>query len=328
MWPQLSQPKTKLLSLRDADGGRKILMAKIKPKEILERLGERPILTATILFIIIWLLVLGASIIRGKNYKGEFLNSILVEAHGLLFDIIVFGILIVFFNKMGERRRNVQRWQEEIADFRGWDEKEATFRIVGNIKRLNRNGITVINLSDCFLKNAELSHVNLRDANLFISNLEGASLIFANLEGANLNGANLKRANLELANLKGVSLEEVNLEGAILYGADLQEANPNRANFKDADLNSARLSGADFWQANLEGANLFWANLEGTNLEGANLEGASLINANLKGTENLAIEQLSKVKTLYRAKLDPELEKEVKEKYPHLLEKPKEEEEK
>lgn len=31
---------------------------------------------------------------------------------------------------------------------------------------------------------------------------------------------------------------------------------------------------------------------------------------------------LSEVKTLYRAKLDPELEKQIKEKYPHLLEEP------
>jgi hypothetical protein len=116
-------------------------MAKIRPKEILERLGEKPILKAIILFIIIWFLVSGASIMRGKNYKGEFLNSILVEAHGLLFDIFVFGILIVFFNKMGEKRRNIKRWQEEIDDFRGWNSEEAKFRIVGNIKRLNRNGI-------------------------------------------------------------------------------------------------------------------------------------------------------------------------------------------
>jgi hypothetical protein len=36
----------------------------------------------------------------------------------------------------------------------------------------------------------------------------------------------------------------------------------------------------------------------------------------------LNIEQLSKVETLYKAKLDPELKKQVKDKYPHLLKKP------
>ena len=43
--------------------------------------------------------------------------------------------------RLGEKRRNIKRWQEEIDDFRGWNSEEAKFRIVGNIKRLNRNGI-------------------------------------------------------------------------------------------------------------------------------------------------------------------------------------------
>ncbi len=48
--------------------------------------------------------------------------------------------------------------------------------------------------------------------------------------------------------------------------------------------------------------------------------------ANLWGVHGLTIEQLSKVKSLYDAKLDPVLMAQVKEKYPHLLEGPKLEE--
>jgi hypothetical protein len=44
-----------------------------------------------------------------------------------------------------------------------------------------------------------------------------------------------------------------------------------------------------------------------------------------KDTKNLTIKQLSKVKTLYKAKLDPELMEQVKKCCPHLLEEPKEE---
>ena len=70
------------------------------------------------------------------------------------------------------------------------------------------------------------------------------------------------------------------------------------------------------------GANLERANLNDANLERANLERANLISANLEGAINLTIEQLSKVKTLYKAKLDSALMEQVKEKYPHLLERP------
>ncbi|WP_187151910.1 hypothetical protein [Methanosarcina siciliae] len=43
------------------------------------------------------------------------------------------------------------------------------------------------------------------------------------------------------------------------------------------------------------------------------------------GAKNLTIDQLSKVKTLYNAKLDQEIEKPLREKHPALFEKPKDE---
>ncbi|MFC2169420.1 pentapeptide repeat-containing protein [Acidobacteriota bacterium] len=58
-------------------------------------------------------------------------------------------------------------------------------------------------------------------------------------------------------------------------------------------------------------------------LQEADLTEANLRGADLEGAENLTIEQLSLVKTLYKATgLDPDLMKEIKEKYPRLLEKP------
>ncbi len=74
----------------------------------------------------------------------------------------------------------------------------------------------------------------------------------------------------------------------------------------------ADLSGAEFVS--------WWSR---SKLIGANLSDADLFRANLEGVSDLTIEQLSKVKTLYKAKLDPELMKQVKEKYHHLLEEPK-----
>jgi len=87
-------------------------------------------------------------------------------------------------------------------------------------------------------------------------------------------------------------------------------------------LREPTFGGANLERANLNDANLERANLERANLERANLERANLISANLEGAINLTIEQLSKVKTLYKAKLDSALMEQVKEKYPHLLERP------
>ena len=96
---------------------------------------------------------------------------------------------------------------------------------------------------------------------------------------------------------------------------DLKKAKATR-DCSDCDLSSAFLSRAD-----LNGANLRKAILSN-----ANLSGACLSEANLSEVLGLNIEQLSKVETLYKAKLDPELMEQVKDEYPHLLEEPKSEE--
>ena len=76
------------------------------------------------------------------------------------------------------------------------------------------------------------------------------------------------------------------------------------------------------WSVDLSGVDLKGCNLEKANLQGANLWGANLSGANLEGA-NLTLRELSKVKTLYKAKLDPLLMEQVKANYPHLLEEPK-----
>jgi len=83
-------------------------------------------------------------------------------------------------------------------------------------------------------------------------------------------------------------------------------------------VNGVNLSGADLSDADLSKAKLKKAKLSETNLQNAILR-----STDLKGVIGLTIEQLSVVKTLYKSKLDSELMEQVKEKYPHLLEKPK-----
>ena len=255
-------------------------MAKIKPKEIIDKIITSEVKTAFWVSWLVFVFVVGLTYIFFK-YKGDFLRSVFIEAHGMLFDLFVIATFILWLNKKAEKRRNIQRWEEEIDDFREWDEKEAMFRIVGNIKRLNRYGITDIYLRDCFLKGANLERADLREAVFIRANLKEASLAEANLweadlSGADLSGADLMAASLIEADLSCTSLAEANLWKADLRGADIRAANLRKADFGEADLRGAKLT----------------------------------------------IEQLSKVKTLFQTILDSELEKEVKQKYPHLLEMP------
>jgi uncharacterized protein YjbI with pentapeptide repeats len=120
-----------------------------------------------------------------------------------------------------------------------------------------------------------------------------------------LSGVEFKNIVLDL-----LILEKAELHGAILSGADLREVTLSEANLQEANL----------WLANLENADLHRADLKEANLSEANLSEANLSEANLYEAKNLTLEQLSKVRTLYKAKIDPELISQIRRKYPHLLE--------
>jgi len=133
----------------------------------------------------------------------------------------------------------------------------------------------------------------------------------------------LPKAKLQGANLTRAILTRANLNGAFLQKADLSEANLQESNLQNAQLQGTTLTMAELQKANLRGANLRGAKLQNADLADANLAGANLADANLESTVNLTLQQLSLVKTLYRAKLDSILMKGIIEKYPHLLAKPK-----
>ena len=190
--------------------------------------------------------VLASIIILTLDYRNGFdWQGIQVEAHGMLFDVILFGIILSFYEAYMDKKRKeedeertknerIQRYQEEIEDFLGWDEKEASYRIVRNIKRLYKEGVTNINLHRAFLSGADLC-----DFNLCGSNLEQAIL-----EETILCRTNLKGVNLRMANLKGANLFEANLSGADLSFADLRGADLMKVEIIGSDLSKAKLDGA------------------------------------------------------------------------------------
>ncbi|HEV8514230.1 MAG TPA: pentapeptide repeat-containing protein, partial [Cyclobacteriaceae bacterium] len=143
-----------------------------------ERLGdkfdevvEKPLLTSTIVLISVAVIVLSLSMGYYISDFHNFWGQVLAEAHGMIFDIAVIGILIFWLNQNGQTRQQIRTYKDEIDDFRLWESEEAAFRTVGNIKRLNRHKINEINLVNCHLSRTNLSHVNLKASNLNSANL-------------------------------------------------------------------------------------------------------------------------------------------------------------
>jgi len=260
---------------------------------------ERPILTSSLVLVFVAFVVLALSAPYYLNDFDAFWVQILAEAHGMIFDIAVIGILIFWLNQNGEMRQRIRMYKDEIDDFRLWESEEAAFRTVGNIKRLNRHRIHEINLVNSYLAKTNLNYVNLKGSNLNSANISNSSLIETNLENTRLNQTNFENSNLNQANLRGAYVSGANLKDAYLIKADFESAFLIKTNFKNAYLMEA--------------------NLKDSYLMGADFENASLYKADFRGAKGLNIDQLSKAKTLYLAKFDDDLMTHVREMIPELI---------
>lgn len=272
---------------------------KEKLRDKFDEVVEKPLLTSAIVLVCVAVIVLGLSLSYYISDFHNFWGQILAEAHGMIFDIAVIGILLFWLNQNGVTRQQIRTYKDEIDDFRLWESEEAAFRTVGNIKRLNRHKIYEINLVNCHLARTNLSHVNLKASNLNSANLSNSSLIETNLENTRLNQTIFENSNLNQANLKG--------------------AYASGANFKDAFLIKANFEGTFLIKTNFKNAYLMEGNLQNSYLMGADFENASLYKADLRGAKGLTIEQLTKAKTLYLAKFDDEILEQVKAVIPELV---------
>lgn len=277
----------------------------MKAKEWLDRawkkvysISEKPILTSTIVLVVMGIIVLLASLPYYKENFHAFYGQVLAEAHGMIFDIAVIGILIFWLNRTGEIRTRIRTYKDEIDDFRLWESEEAAFRTVGNIKRLNRHKLYSINLAHSYLVKTNLNYATLTEANLNYANLFNSALIDINLVGARLNQTNFENCNMNQAMLK--------------------KAYANGAIFKDAYLIKANFEKAFLIKADFRNAFLMETNLQGAYLTGADFTNSNLYKADLRGAKGLTIEALADAKTLYLAKFDVELQQEIQENHPEL----------
>jgi len=271
-----------------------------KVKKYLEGFNENPTYTTLLVLCLATVLVVSLSIPYYLNDFDNFYAQILTEAHGMLFDIAIIGLLIFWLNNRGETKQRIRTYLDEIEDFRLWDSEEAAFRTAGNIKRLNRHKIYKIDLHDCYLARTNMNGVNLARANL-----NNADINQAILSNSILNEARCNQSNFENTNLNQVSMINIYANGS---------------NFQDTSMVQAQMNQGFFIKANFTNAILMNVNLQHADLTEAIFDDANLYKADLRNTKGLTIQQISHVKTFYRALLDEELYEEIKHKRPDLLE--------
>ena len=154
------------------------------------------------------------------------------------------------------------------TNFRGADLSGVDFK-GANLENATIDSFTktkCIDFSGANLKSSFLLQANLNEDYFIDSNLTDAFLRYADLSDAKLIGAKLINACLKEASL---------------YRADLTNADLTNADLIDAHLSESKLIGAKFIKSDLSGAILYGADLTNADLSGANLSGATLTEATL-----------------------------------------------
>lgn len=199
-------------------------------------------------------------------------HDILVEFHGLVFDLFVLGILLTTYEKITEKKEKIERYHEEIDDFRHRKGKEAKFRIIGNIKRLYDLGVTEFNLMHCYLKNGDLKEYDFTNSNFYFANLNGASLLRSNLQNCKMGVSDLSNSNLSSAQFDNADLFHSSLVSATIINCSFRKTNLANTTFEKATIINSNFENANMKYINLNQVKVYnqdwFEQLKSFNVEG------------------------------------------------------------
>ena len=168
------------------------------------------------------------------------IHDILVEFHGLVFDLIVFGIILTIYEKIKSKKDKITRYKEEIEDFRFLNTEESRHRLHGIIKRLLKLEKQKIDLSHCCIYHCP-THENMEEWEF-----SGAKLYNTHFKKVNFKGSNFYLADFYFGFISGSDFSNCKFAEAILYDVTFLNCTFNNTSFLNAYVNNKD------WFINLE----------------------------------------------------------------------------
>lgn len=254
------------------------------------------------------------------SFRSGYLEGVYVEFTGMLFDIIVFGLIIGYYDRRNRRRNkreqeeaerlnNIERQKEILDDFKRWgDEKEGKFRIAGAIRRINRLGETAIDFSGCKLVDFSFQ---MND----ISNISGSA--FYPLIKA---GTQIKLSTI-ITELREVSFQHVKCRG-VRFSSGTKWHPFINLTFSKADLTDASFEGAHLIyedeserETGLKAGEVIHSQFEGTVLTRTSFKNATLENCDFRGAIEILSADFTATKGLQTCKFDPQILEKIEKTY-------------
>ncbi len=260
-------------------------------KEIASDPNESHVKQTFLAVIVLLALVIFFSLDYYLNEFNSFYPQILAEAHGMVFDLFVVGVLVFWLDKSREKRWMISHYTEELEDLAVIKSKDSSLIASSLIKRLNRLGVTSFRINGLFLMKS-----NLRKCDLTSS-----SMLEVDLSGAKAERTNFTKALLNNSLFNGAMCNEAKFQNAYAMAADFRDSFCIQTCFRNAMLVSSLFDNAYLMKTDFEGAVLV----------DASFKGASLNKCNFKNTQGLTIEMIKDSRTWDGAIFDEEFERKL-----------------
>lgn len=180
--------------------------------------------------------------IRVFNQKEweDYISNIHVELAGVFFDIILFGILFYIFQFIFQKKEKIIQLSEQLDDYRDWDEREAGYRVIGILKRLQKLGIDDVNLSRCHFNGINIISDEGRIVGFDFKRSDITDVTFTNIM---LNSANFNKVQ---GNSVADYADFFNDPRTIFKNCDLRSSNFSNNTFYSFDFSETKLENANF----------------------------------------------------------------------------------
>lgn len=183
-----------------------------------------------------------------KPLKIDLAERVFPGMIGMLFNILIVVVLLTFINERAGKKKQIDRYFEELYDYKGWDEKAAAYRVKGLINRIEKEGEEHrIKLQDLHLGMCSEKYIikSLQE-NIGAASLEGIWLykhtfnnilsFRANMSNGSLYRCEFKDSTLIDAKFNNTKLKKAHFYNCYLNESDFQDCYLYESDFKDSNL--------------------------------------------------------------------------------------------
>lgn len=234
----------------------------------LKAIFKSPVLTlatiAVVLMLVVFLItafwssvsdnVLPATILG--LYNKDFWENFLVEMHGIVFEISIIGVLIVWLDSKRGKFGDIKRLIEDLDDYATLDFPEINVKKLGHIKRLNEHGVKSIDVQNLVLNGIKIKGVNVEGNRLIGLKIVNGSVLGSTFKCIKMRSSDFQKSTIKNTTFESCELLKSKFMESRCKGVDFSNSSLERADFTNADLQSSIFNGCDVRETKFEGANL------------------------------------------------------------------------